>query len=108
MSLYNTEILRGSLMPLESKLTAKLVIREPIATMWKPFIKADYKRMSEPVFDKRAPLVGSALRRWAIDCKPKYVLDSRSHHLSLRNPKTLYGVESAELAPGYSVSRADL
>lgn len=53
------------------------------------------------MFDMRAHLVGYGLIMWAIDCTPKYVLDSRSHHLSLRNPKTLYCVESAALAPDY-------
>jgi len=47
------------------------------------------------VLDMRAPLVGYALRRWAVDCAPNHVLDPRSHHLYLSNPQTLYGVESA-------------
>jgi hypothetical protein len=54
------------------------------------------------VLDMRAPLVEHALRRWAVDCTPKYALDPRSHHLYLNSPKTLYGVESATLATGYS------
>ena len=102
MSLYNTEILRGSLFPLESKLIAKLLIAEPVAATWKQSIEADYQMKDEMlVFDMRAPLVGYALRRWAIDCTPNNVLGSRSHHLSLRNAKTMYGVESATLAPGH-------
>jgi len=55
------------------------------------------------VLDMRAPLVGYALRRWAVDCTPDNVLDPRSHHLYLKNPQTLYGVESAALVPGFSV-----
>ena len=43
MSLYNTEISRGSLMPLDSKLIAKLLITERVATRWKQAIEADYK-----------------------------------------------------------------
>jgi len=50
----------------------------------------------------RAPLVGYALRRWAVDCTPKHGLDPKQHHLHLKNPQTLYGVESAALAPGYT------
>jgi len=53
------------------------------------------------VLDMRAPLVGYALRRWAVDCTSYHVLDPRSHHLFLKNPQTLYDVESSALAPGY-------
>jgi hypothetical protein len=53
------------------------------------------------VLDMRAPLVGYALRRWAVDCTDKNFLDPRVHHLFLKNPQTLFGVESAALAPGY-------
>ena len=52
--------------------------------------------------DMRAPKVGYALRRWAVDCTPKHGLDPKQHHLYLKNPQTLYGVESAALAPGYT------
>lgn len=72
-------------------------------------IEADYQ-MKDGVLalDMRAPLVGYALRRWAVDCTPKHVLDPKQHHLYLKNPQTLYGVESAALAPGYKIGRADL
>ena len=64
-------------------------------------IEADYQ-MTDGVLalDMRAPLVGYALRRWAVDCTPKHELDPHTHHLYLKNPQTLYGVESAVLAPG--------
>ena len=66
-------------------------------------IEADYQMKDGMlVLDMRAPLVGYALRRWAVDCTPKHLLDPRSHHLYLNNLQTLYGVESASLAPGYS------
>ena len=66
-------------------------------------IEADYQMKDGMlVVDMRAPLVGYALRRWAVDCTPKHLLDTRSHHLYLNNLQTLYGVESASLAPGYS------
>ena len=48
----------------------------------------------------RAALAGYVLRRWSIDASPDHRLDPASHHLWLRNPQTLYGVESASLAPG--------
>ena len=65
-------------------------------------IEADYQMNDGMlVLDMRAPLVGYALRRWAVDCSPNHVLNPRSHHLYLSNSQTLYGVESAALAPGY-------
>lgn len=48
----------------------------------------------------RAALAGYVLRRWGIDSTDDHRLDPASHHLWLRNPQTLYGVESASLAPG--------
>ena len=54
--------------------------------------------------DMRAPLVGYALRQWSVDCSTKHILDPKEHHLWLKNSQTLYGVESATLAPGYSSS----
>lgn len=48
----------------------------------------------------RAALAGYVLRRWSIDASDDHSLDPASHHLWLRNPQTLYGVESAALAPG--------
>ena len=51
------------------------------------------------VLDMRAPLVGYALRRWAVDCTAADLLDPREHHLHLNSPQALYGVESASLAP---------
>ena len=65
-------------------------------------VEADYQMKDGMlVLDMRAPLVGYALRRWAVDCTSKHLLDPRSHHLYLSNRQTLYGVESAALAPGY-------
>jgi predicted DNA-binding transcriptional regulator YafY len=52
----------------------------------------------------RAPLVGYALMRWGVDCTTDHRMDPKAHHLWLRNGQTLYGVESAALAPGYVVS----
>ena len=66
-------------------------------------IEADYQMKDGMlVLDMRAPLVGYALRRWAVDCTLQHELDPKTHHLTLSNLQTLYGVESAALAPGYS------
>jgi hypothetical protein len=67
-------------------------------------IEADYQMKDGMlVLDMRAPLVGYALRRWAVDCTLKHGLDPKQHHLYLKNPQTLYGVESAALAPGFAI-----
>ncbi len=54
----------------------------------------------------RAALAGYVLRRWSVDSSPDHRLDPSSHHLWLRNPQTLYGVESAALAPGFATEAA--
>lgn len=64
-------------------------------------VEADYS-MEDGVLKlrARAALAGYVLRRWSIDCTPDHSLDPASHHLWLRNPQTLYGVQSAVFAPG--------
>ena len=52
----------------------------------------------------RAALAGYVLRRWSVDSSPDHRLDPSLHHLWLRNPQTLYGVESAAMAPGFIAS----
>lgn len=65
-------------------------------------IEADYGMQGGILaLEMRAPLVGYALRRWSVDCSAAASLDPKQHHLRLLNPATLYGVESASLAPGY-------
>ena len=72
-------------------------------------IKADYQMKDGMlILDMRAPLVGIALRLWAVDCTPWHGIDPKQHHLYIKNPQTLYGIKSAALASGYSVGRADL
>lgn len=64
-------------------------------------IEADYGMDGGALRIKtRAALAGYVLRRWSIDASPDHRLDPTSHHLWLRNTPTLYGVESATLAPG--------
>ncbi|MDP4030329.1 MAG: WYL domain-containing protein [Gallionella sp.] len=72
---------------------------------WPKAVEADYA-MTDGVLriKSRAALAGYVLRRWNIDSSPDHRLDPASHHLWLRNTQTLYGVESAALAPGASAS----
>lgn len=64
-------------------------------------VEADYAMEDGALRIKtRAALAGYVLRRWGIDSTDDHRLDHASHHLWLRNPQTLYGVESASLAPG--------
>lgn len=70
--------------------------------IWSKAIEADYGMQDGILRVKvRAAVAGYILRRWSIDSSPDHSLDPVSHHLWLRNPQTLYGVESAALAPGY-------
>ncbi len=72
------------------------------AITWPQAIEADYAMKDGMLRLKiRAALAGYALRRWAVDCSASATLPSSEHQLWLRNLQTLYGVESALLAPGY-------
>lgn len=72
---------------------------------WPKAVEADYAMENGALRVKtRAALAGYVLRRWGIDSTDDHRLDPASHHLWLRNPQSLYGVESALLAPG----RADV
>lgn len=69
---------------------------------WPKAVEADYRMVDGVLRIKsRAALAGYVLRRWNIDSSPDHRLDHASHHLWLCNPQTLYGVESAALAPGH-------
>ncbi len=50
----------------------------------------------------RAAVAGYVLRRWLVDCSVDHSLVTAEYQLWLRNTATLYGVNSALLAPGYS------
>lgn len=64
-------------------------------------IEADYGMRDGVLRIKsRAALAGYVLRRWSVDATPNHCLDSSTYHLWLRNTPTLYGVESAAIAPG--------
>ena len=65
-------------------------------------VEADYQMNDGMLLlDMRARLVGYALRKWAVDCTTDHSLNPKEHHLGLRNHQTLYGVQSAALAPGF-------
>ena len=69
---------------------------------WPKAVESDYGMQDGVLkFKTRAALAGYVLRRWSIDSSPDHGLDPSVHHLWLRNTQTLYGVESASLAPGY-------
>lgn len=69
---------------------------------WPKAVEADYGMRDGMLRVKsRAALAGYVLRRWNIDSTPDHRLNPALHHLWLRNPQTLYGVESAALAPGF-------
>lgn len=49
----------------------------------------------------RATMAGYMLRLWNVDCSPDHSLEGEECRLWLRDPLSLYGVESAVMAPGY-------
>jgi hypothetical protein len=71
-------------------------------------IEADYGMQDGVLRIKaRAALAGYVLRRWSVDASPDHCLDPATYHLWLRNTPTLYGVESAAIAPGVARSREE-
>lgn len=65
-------------------------------------IEADYQIDGKAVrHSVRAAIAGYLLHRWQVDCSVDHALDPSAHHLWLENNQTLYGVESAVMAPGY-------
>lgn len=70
---------------------------------WPQAVVADYSMKNNQLkFKVRAATVGYMLRRWMVDCSIDANLSPYEYHLWLRNNQTLYGVESATLAPGYT------
>ncbi len=67
-------------------------------------IAMDYgMSMQDPVriVRVRAALAGYFLRQWSVDCSEDHSCEGKEVRLWLRNPLALYGVESADLAPGF-------
>ena len=73
MSLYNTEVSRGSLMPLESKRIAMLLLTEPDAATWKRAIEV------ENILQKDT--VGTAVRQSVLIRKRLATLDATAWKL---------------------------
>ncbi len=96
-------VAEGELLPADEQ-WARIVDMEVVphpGVRCAPAIEADYAMENGVLrLRSRAALAGYMLRRWSIDCSPDHSLDPASHHLWLRNPQTLYGVESAVFAPG--------
>ena len=68
----------------------------------KKTIEMDYGMVEGKLhINLRATVAGYFLRRWNVDCSKQHNLHGREIYLWLSNPQALYGVESAELAPGY-------
>lgn len=52
-------------------------------------------------FKVRGALVGYVLQLWNVDCSPNHTLGANFCSLWLRNSMALYGLDNAQLAPGY-------
>lgn len=51
--------------------------------------------------ESRAALAGYLLNQWNVDCSSTFQLDPNQYHLALEENAAIYGVETANLAPGY-------
>lgn len=49
----------------------------------------------------RAAVAGYVLRQWIVDCSSAHSLQGKEYRLWLKNHLALYGVSSAQFAPGY-------
>lgn len=54
----------------------------------------------------RAATAGYTLRKWSVDCSSEHSLRGPEYRLWLKNSEILVGIESAQLAPGYSPKEA--
>ena len=77
MSLYNTELSRGSLMPLESKRIASLLLTNPDKAAWKQAIEV------ENILQKDT--VGTAIRQSKLIQKRLLTLDAEGWKLLIEN-----------------------
>ncbi|GAC21764.1 WYL domain-containing transcriptional regulator [Paraglaciecola arctica] len=57
------------------------------------------------ILQVRAAVAGYWLRMWNVDSSHDHSLDGKEYQLCLANPETLYDVDNALLAPGYSVAK---
>lgn len=67
-------------------------------------VKRDYQMQDGILHLKlRAAMAGYVLRQWRVDCSQEHIKgkDDEAFRLWLKDPLSLYGVESAVFAPGY-------
>ena len=57
-------------------------------------------------YDRKRNGFRDFLQRWGVDCSPDHHLTDEPYRLWLADSLTLYGVESAALAPGYQPPQA--
>ena len=70
-------------------------------------VRMDYGMTGDALqLRSRAAVAGYMLQRWGVDCSPDHRLTDEPYRLWLADPLTLYGVESAALAPGYQPPQA--
>ena len=70
-------------------------------------VRMDYGMSGDALqLRSRAAVAGYMLQRWGVDCSPDHRLTDEPYRLWLADPLTLYGVESAALAPGYQPPQA--
>jgi len=70
-------------------------------------VRMDYGMSGDSLqLRSRAAVAGYMLQRWGVDCSPDHRLTDEPYRLWLADPLTLYGVESAALAPGYQPPQA--
>ncbi|MBK9989831.1 MAG: WYL domain-containing protein [Verrucomicrobia bacterium] len=69
----------------------------------KAMIEAEYGMEGGVLRHKaRAAMVGYILRLWNVDCSPNHSLGRNNCHLWLRNLAALYGIDNAQIAPGFT------
>lgn len=65
-------------------------------------VRMDYGMTSGALRTRvRAAVAGYMLLRWSVDCSPDHRLNDEQYRLWLADPLALYGVDNAQLAPGY-------
>ena len=70
-------------------------------------VRMDYGMTGDALqLRSRAAVAGYMLQRWGVDCSPDHHLTDEPYRLWLADSLTLYGVESAALAPGYQPPQA--
>lgn len=87
-----------------SRLIELELVPHPNHSKHHEIIKMDYE-MVEGVMKiiVRAAMAGYLLRQWSVDCSADHSVDGEEFRLWLKNHPVLYGVDSAKLAPGYSI-----